>query len=77
MQRILSYALKAHPKLEHDFREQTIVSSFLLGLHYQKLVMYFAAVKPSNAQDAQRLAFEIEAVRRDQRSRRTVSGLLP
>ena len=65
MQRVRKYALKAHPKLEHNQRERIIVNSFLLGLHDRQLAASLAAVKPERASDAMKMASEIEAVRKE------------
>ena len=77
MQRVRSYALKAHPKLEHKQRERIIVNSFLLGLHDRQLAASLAAVKPERASDSMKMASEIEAVRKDNRSKRSVTSVLP
>ena len=52
MQRVRSYALKAHPKQEHNQHERIIVNSFLLGLQDRQLAPSFAAGKPERASDA-------------------------
>lgn len=48
----------------------------ILGLYDRQLASSLAVVKIQTAADAERLAAEDEAVRRDQRSRRSTTNLL-
>ena len=69
--------LKAHPDLAHAPREHILITSFLLGLYDCQLASSLGVVKIQTAADAERLAAEDEAVRRDQRSRRSTNNFLP
>ena len=77
MHRARLLVLKAHPDLAHASRERILVTSFLLGLYDRQLASSLAVVKIQTAADAERLAAEGEAVRRDQRSRRSKNNFLP
>ena len=77
MHRARLLVLKAHPDLAHGPRKRILITSFLLGLYDRQLASSFAVVKIQTAADAERLAAEGEAVRRDQRSRRSTSNFLP
>ena len=68
--------LKAHPDLVHASRERILVTSFLLGLYDRQLASFLAVVKIQTAADAERLAAECEAVRRDQRPCRSLNNFL-
>ena len=63
--------LKAHPNLEHSARERILITSFMLGLHDKQLAASLAVVNVQTAAEAERLAAEGEAVRRDQKSRKS------
>ena len=76
MHRVRLLVLKAHPNLEHRARERILVTSFLLGLHDRQLAASLAVVKIQTAAEAERLAAEGEAVRREQKSRRTSANYL-
>ena len=69
--------LKAHPDLAHASRVRILITSFLLGLYNRQLASSLAVVKIQTAADAERLAAEGEAVRRDQRSWRSTNNFLP
>ena len=69
--------LKAHLDLVHASRERILITSFLLWLYDRQLALSLAVVKIQTAADAERLAAEGEAVRRDQRSWRSTSNFLP
>ena len=77
MNRARLLVLKAHPDLAHASRERILITSFLLGLYDRQLASSLAVVKIQPAADAERLAAEGEAVRRDQRpdARSTTSFL--
>ena len=77
MHRARLLVLKAHPDLAYAPRERTLITSFLLGLYNRQLASSLAVVKIQTAADAERLATEGEAVRRDQRSRRSPNNFLP
>ena len=70
--------LMAHFTLEHSARERILITSFMLGLHDKQLAASLAVVKVQTAAQAERLAAEGEAVRRDNKTK-TSSGyyLLP
>ncbi len=70
MHRVQLLVLKAHPNLEHSARERILITSFLLGLHDKQLAASLAVVKVQTAAEAERLAAEGEAVRRNQKSRK-------
>ena len=76
MHRARLLVLKAHPDLAHASRERNLITSFLLGLYDRQLASSLAVFKIQTAADAERLAAEGEAVRRDQRSRRSTSNFL-
>ena len=59
------FVLKAHPDLAHAHRERILITSFLLGLYDRQVASSIAVVKIQTAADAERLAAESEAVRRD------------
>ena len=63
--------LKAHPILEHSARERIPITSFMLGLYDKQLAASLAVVKVQTEAEAERLASEGEAVRRDQKSRKS------
>ena len=69
--------LKEHPDLAHASRERILITSLLLRLYDRQLASSLAVVKIQTAADAERLAAEGEAVRRDQRSRRSTNNFLP
>ena len=71
MHRVRLLVLKAHPNLDHTSRERILVTSFMLGLYDKQLAANLAVVKVQTAADAERLAAEGEAVRRDQKTKRT------
>ena len=77
MHRARLLVLKAHPDFTHAFRERIFITIFLLGLYDHQLASSLAVVKIQTAADAERLAAEGEAVRRDQRSRRITNNFLP
>ncbi len=77
MHRARLLVLKAHPDLAHRPRERILITRFLLGLYDGQLASSLAVVTIQTAADAERLAAEGEAVRRDQRSRRSTSNFLP
>ena len=76
MRRTRLLVLKAHPNLEHSARERILVTSFLLGLHDKQLAASLAVARIQTAAEAERLAAEGEAVRRDQKSRRASGNYL-
>ena len=65
MHRTRLFVLKAHPALAHSPRERILITSLLLGLYDCQLAFSLAAVKIQTAADAERLAAEGKAVRRD------------
>ncbi len=69
MHRVRLLVLKAHPNLEHSALERILITSFMLGLHDKQLAASLAVVKVQTSAEAERLASEGEAVRRDQKSR--------
>ena len=77
MHRARLFVIKAHPDLAHASRERILITSFLLGLYDCKLASSLAVVKIQTAADVERLGAEGEAVRRDQRYRRSTSNFLP
>ncbi len=77
MHRARLLVLKAHPDLAHLPRERILITSFFLGLYDRQLAASLAVVKIQTAADAERLAAEGEAVRRDLRSRRSKNNSLP
>ena len=77
MQRARLLVIKAHPDLAYAPRERILITSFLLGQYDRHLASSLAVVKIQTAADAERLAAEGEAVRRDQRPRRSTSNFLP
>ena len=74
MHRARLLLLTAHPDLAHASRELILITSFVLGLYDRLLASSFAVVKIQTAADADRLADEGEAVRSDQRSRRSTNN---
>ena len=76
MHRARLFVLKAHPDLAHAYRERILITSFLLMLYDRQLASSLAVVKIQTAADAERLAAENEAMRRDQRSRRSTKNFL-
>ena len=77
MRRARLLALKAHPDLLHVARERILVTHFLLGLYDHQLASSLAVVKIATSAEAERLAAEGEAVRRDQKPRRFYNNFLP
>ena len=77
MHRARLLVLKAHPALVHASRERILITSFLLGLSDRQLASSLAVVNIQTAADAERLAAEGEAMRRDQRYRRSTNNFLP
>ena len=77
MNRARLLVLKAHPDLAHASRERILIKGFLLGLYDHQLASSHAVVKIQTAVNAERLAAEGEAVRRDQRARRSTNNFLP
>ena len=77
MHRARLLVLKAHPDLGHLPRKRIMITSFLLSLYDRQLASTLAVVKIQTAADAERLAAEGEAVRREQRSRRSMNNFLP
>ena len=77
MHRARLLVLKAHHDLAHGPKERILITSLLLWLYDRQLASSLAVVKIQTAADAERLAAEGEAVRRDQRSRRSSSNFLP
>ena len=77
MHRARLLVLKAHPDLAHSSRERIFVTCFLLGLYDRQLASSLAVVKIQTAADAERLAAESKAVRRDQRPPRSLNNFLP
>ena len=71
MYRVRLLVIKAHPSLGHQQRERILVTSFLLGLHDRQLASSLAVAKIQTAAEAERLAAEGEAVRKDQRGRKS------
>ena len=71
MHRVRLLVLKAHPNLEHSARERILITSFMLGLNDKQLETSLAVVKVQTAAEAERLAAKGEAVRRDQKSRKS------
>ena len=76
MHRLRLLVLKAHPDLAHEHRERILVTSFVNGLYDRRLAESLAVVKPKTAAEAERIAAEGEAVRRDTRSRKFTSNVL-
>ena len=76
MHRARLLVIKAHLNLAHAPRERILITRFLLGLHDRQLASSLAVVKIQTSADAERLAAEGEAVRRDQRPRRSTSNFL-
>ena len=77
MHRARLLVLKANPDLAHASRERILITSFRLGLFDRQLASSLAVVKIQTAADAERLAAEGEAVRRDKRYRRSTNNFLP
>ena len=77
MHRARLLVLKVHPDLAHASRERILITSFLLGLYDRQLASSLAVVTIQTAANAEQLAAECEAVRRDQRSRRSTNNFLP
>ena len=77
MHRARLFVLKAHPDIAHSSLECILIRSFLVWLYDRELALSLAVVKIQTAADAKRLAGEIEAVKRDQRSRRSTNNFLP
>ena len=75
MHRARLLVLKAHPDLAHAPRKRILISSFLLGLYDRQLASSLAVVKIQTAANAEGLAANGEAVRRDQQSRRSTNNL--
>ncbi len=76
MHRVRLLVLKAHPNLKHLARERILITSFMFGLHDKQLASSLAAVKVQTAAEAERLSAEGEAVRRDQKSRKSSGNYL-
>ena len=76
MLRLRLLVLKAHPDMPHAHRERILITSFVNGLYDRQLAASLAVVKPTSASEAQRIASEGEAVRRETRSRRTTTNVL-
>ena len=76
MRRVRLLVLKAHPNLEHSARERILITNFMLGLHDKDLASSLAVVRVQTAAEAERLASEGEAMRRDQRSRKSTGNYL-
>ena len=76
MHRARLLVLKDHPDLAHAPRERILITSLFLGLYNRQLASSLAVVKIQTAADTERLAAEGEAVRRDQRSRRSTTMFL-
>ena len=76
MHRVRFLVLKAHPNFEHSARERILITSFMLGLHDKQLASSHAVVKVQTAAEAERLAVEGEAARRDQKSRMSSGNYL-
>ena len=76
MHRVRLLVLKAHPNLEHSAREHIHITSFKLELHDKELAASLAVVKVQRATEAERLVAEGEAVRRDQKSRKSSGNYL-
>ena len=76
MIRVRLLVLKAHPNLEHSARERILITSFMLGLHDKQLAASLAVVKVQTTAEAERLAAEGKAVRRDQKSRKSSGNYL-
>ena len=68
--------LKAHPNLAHSDRERILVTRFLIGLYDLILAASLAVARIQYAADAVGLAAEGEAMRYNQRSRRSNLNLL-
>ena len=77
MHRARLLVLKAHPDFAHVPRERILITSFLLGVYDRQLALSLAVDKIQTAADAERLAAEGEAVRRDQRFGRSTNNFLP
>ena len=77
MHRARLLVLKAHLNLAHAPRERILITSYLLGLYDRKLGSSLAVVQIQTAADAERLASESEAVRREQQYRRSTNNFLP
>ena len=77
MHRVRLLVLKAHPDLDSASRERILVTSFRMGLYDRQLAASLAVVRLTTAAEAERLAAEGDAVRHDQRSRRSGSNFLP
>ena len=71
MHRVRLLVLMANPNLKHSARERILITSFMLELHDKQLAASLAVVKVQTAGEAERLAAEGEAVRRDQKSRKS------
>ena len=77
MHRARLLVLTAHPALAHASRERILITCLLLGLYDRQLASSLPVVKIQTAADGEQLAAEGEAVRRDQRSRRSTNNFLP
>ena len=77
MHRARLLVIKANPDVAHAPSKRIPITSFLLKLYDRQLASSLAVVKILTAADAERLAAEGEAVRREQRPRRSTSNFLP
>ena len=76
MHRVRLLVLNAHPTLEHSTRERILITSFMLGLHDKQLAASLAIVKVQTAAEAKQLSAESDAVRCDQKSRKSSGNYL-
>ena len=74
MHRARLLVLKAYPDLAHACRERILIKSFCRELYDRQLASLLAVAKIQTAADAERLAAEGEAVRRDKQSRRSTNN---
>ena len=77
MHRARLLVLKAHPHLADGSRERILITSILIRLYDRQLASSFVVVKIETDANAEQLAAQGEAVRRDQRSRRSTNNFLP
>ena len=76
MHRARLLVLEAHNDLAHASRERILITRLLLWRYNRQLASAIAVVKIQTAADAQRLAADSVAVRRDQRSRSSTNNFL-
>ena len=71
MHRVRLLVMKGHTNLVHSAREPIFNTRFMLGLHDKQLAASVEVVKVQMAAKAERLAAKGEAVRQEQKSRKS------